>query len=167
MKTWNRERKRTRDRLLEYDFCIVPPHPHSAGLPMVYPWENTNLSMLSYQLFYLAQKAGFTGTEEEFFARFGNNDGHVIKGTLSTFPQIGDTRNLYLDEETGIVYYFKQTSYPVIVEVAARVGVAIVGKSLVGVDNTEVWMTNLYIPIRALLIEDTILDCGDAAEFIG
>ena len=73
MKTWNRERKRTRDRLLDYEFTIVPPHPHSGGipfifpietdssipildaastvLPIIYPWENVQLDFLEDEIF--------------------------------------------------------------------------------------------------------------------
>jgi len=35
-----KERRRTRDRLLEYDMLA---RPHTAGLAMVYPWENNLL----------------------------------------------------------------------------------------------------------------------------
>jgi len=38
-----KERWRTRDRLLEYDISIMPARPRTAGLAMVYPWENNLL----------------------------------------------------------------------------------------------------------------------------
>jgi len=41
-----KERWRTRDRLLEYDESIMPLRPHSAGLSMIYPWENVTLLTL-------------------------------------------------------------------------------------------------------------------------
>lgn len=43
---WNYERKRTRDRLIEYDFSIIAPTPHSAGLLFLYPWENLVIKQL-------------------------------------------------------------------------------------------------------------------------
>ena len=155
---WNYERWRTRDRLLEYDFSIVPPAPHSAGLSMIYPWETNFLSLLSYQLYEIAKDNGFFGSLETFLSRFGSNDGFIIKGTIATFPVPGDSTNLYLDIETGIVYYFKATDRPVLSDIAMAIGAEIVGHEDV--------ITYLYIPIRALLIEDTILDCGDAAKYI-
>lgn len=155
---WNFERWRTRDRLLDYDFSIVPAAPHTAGLSMVYPWENTALSMLSYQLYEIAKNNGFFGDLETFLARFGSNDGHIVEGTIETFPVPGNTTDLYLDVETGIVYYFKSTDGTVLPDAAAIIGAEIVG--------SEGTTTYLYIPIRALLIEDTILDCGTAAEYI-
>lgn len=155
---WNHERWRTRDRLLEYDFSIVPAQPHSAGLSMVYPWENTTLTLLSYQLYEIAKTNGFFGTFETFLSRFGSNDGLIVKGTIDTFPVPGDSTNLYMDSETGIVYYFKSTDETVLPDIAAAIGAVIVG--------SEGTTTYLYIPIRALLIDDTILNCGDAAEYI-
>ena len=76
----NSHRRATRDLLLEYDSNIMPPHPRAAGLNyvynwldsnaapdetygvppmpttsemhMIYPWENTNLGILSSQLYH-------------------------------------------------------------------------------------------------------------------
>ena len=152
MKTWNRERKRTRDRLLEYDFNIVPPHPHTAGLSMLYPWENLQISMIGIAILQLARKNGFSGDDAAFWERF--SEGAVIKGAAATFPATGHSNNLYLDEDTGTLYYFKENSTPINVEVAEEIGAIITSNN------------NLYIPIRALLIENTILNCGDAAEYI-
>lgn len=182
MKTWNRERKRTRDRLLEYNFAIVPPHPHSGGIVLpypeesnlisigipylsngtissVYPWENTTLTMLSHQLYTIAVQNGYSGTEESFLASFGNaSEKEVIVGLLENFPVPGNTTHLYLDRDTGILYYFKATDSPIMEAVAEQMGIVIAGTS----DN----LTYLYIPVRALPIENLIYDCGDAAEYI-
>ena len=125
---------------------------------MVYPWEKAQLSILSYQLYEIAKDNGFFGTLETFLARFGSNDGHIVEGTIETFPVPGNTTSLYLDVETGIVYYFKETNLPVLADVAEDLGAVIVGN--------EGAITYLYIPIRALLIENTLLDCGTAAEYI-
>ena len=62
MKTWNRERKKTRDRLLDYDASIMPIMPSTASLPYIYPWENITLSILSNQIFKVAQLNGYTGS---------------------------------------------------------------------------------------------------------
>lgn len=95
----NSNRRATRDLLLEYDTSIMPPHPRAAGLAyvynwlesnkapdenidmpptpvqndlqMVYPWEQTNLSILSNQLYTLAANSGYVGTYEEFNTYFG------------------------------------------------------------------------------------------------
>ena len=181
MKTWNKERKRTRDRLIEYDFNLVPPHPHSAGipfifpieseglnplppfggnatsLPFVYPWEQIQIHMLERDIFIIAQNNGYEGTAEQLWQIF-SRDGWVVKGTIDTFPLPGNPNNLYLDAETGILYYFK-TSDTVNYENAESAGAVI--------HEIDANTFYLYIPVRALLIEDTILNCGDASEYIG
>lgn len=180
---WNYERWRTRDRLLEYDFNIVPPHPHSAGipfiypleemnlspllplsinsaeLPVIYPWEEMHTAIIEREIYEIAVKNGYDGTAEHLWSVF-SADGFVVTGTIDTFPIPGNENNLYLDEETGILYYFKATSNPVDEEAVARVGAAIVGISRVNGEE----ITYLYIPVRALLLEDTILNCGDATN---
>ena len=93
-------RRRTRDRLLEYDRFIMPPRPRAAGLGLiytwlesntpstdviynvpipdtaefsvVYPWETLGLSILGDQIYILASKSGYTGTREEFHHYFGS-----------------------------------------------------------------------------------------------
>lgn len=162
MKTWNRERFKTRDRLLEYDTSIMPLTPTAgASMPMIYPWENASLAILSHQIFKLAQTNGYTGPEELLFEKF--NGGSVYKyDTLNNFPAIGAVGNLYIDISTGIIYYYISTTQQVNAEKIAIVGGAIVGYSVVG-DITE---THLYLPIRALPIENLIYDCSDAAEYI-
>lgn len=184
---WNYERKRTRDRLIEYDISIMPLYPHSGGiavpypqeaeniritipsiiaearLNVIYPWENYSLTILSHQLYLIARDNGFPGTEKQFLEKFGSlnviTENNVIVGIINNFPMIGDTNALYLDRETGILYYFKATENTINEEIATIMGAIIKGK--------ENEMTFLYIPVRALLIEDTILNCGDASEYIG
>ena len=141
MLDWNKERKRTRDRLLDYDFSIVPAYPHSAGLPMVYPWENITLSQLSHQFFTLAQKNGYEGSEEELWKRFYHHS--VVYGTLDSFPIPGEENTLYLDIETEILYYYKNISGEIDAAKIAVVGGAIVGYSEI------LDVTYVYIPIRA------------------
>ena len=149
---WNYERYRTRDRLLEYDFSIVPPHPHSAGLafvypleehptayitnipptimPFIYPWENTALSVLLNQLYTLALQGGFVGTPHDFLEHFASFSGErqIVFDNYENFPAVGYTNKLYFDLNENILYYF---------------------------DND-------YIPVNAMLIANTTIDGGEA-----
>lgn len=158
MKTWNRERKRTRDRLLQYDTTIVPT-PYSTSIPMIYPWQNASLAILSHQIFKLAQTSGYTGTEDLLFRRFNGGAIHPYK-TLEEFPIPGIQGDLYLETSTQIVYYYTTTTGEIDAENIAAVGGVIVDYS---VANNE---TAIYLPIRALTIEPLLLNCGDAAEYI-
>ena len=157
-----KERKRTRDLLLEYDYAILPPRPRAAGLHMVYPWEQVDLTMLAHQLYKLAVQNGYTGSEALFLQKFAG--GSVITGTINTFPIPGDENNLYLDTETDTLYYYKHTIEKIYTDLAARIGVAIVGTSIL--EDHETVDTYLYIPVRAMPIENLIYDCGSAAEYI-
>lgn len=153
------ERRRTRDLLLDYASSILPIMPRrSAGLSIIYPWGNTTISVLSRQIYEIAQANGFTGTEDEFWQRFAQADKEFYVGSIDTFPVPGVEDNLYLDNETGILYYFRIAPWPINEDVANHVGAIIV-------DRTEE-NCFIYIPVRALLIEDTILDCGSAADYI-
>lgn len=162
---WNYERYRTRDRLLDYDSSIVPPHPVSAGLPIIYPWENTNLTILSNQLYTIAQNNGFDGTLAQFLDFFAHGGGGIVVGTIATFPVTGKDSTLYLDSETDIVYYFKATTTEISPAVAEENKIVIAGTEIDEITHITTYF--LYIPIRAMLIEDTILNSGDAAEYIG
>ena len=76
----------------------------------------------------------------------------------SLFPVPGSDVDFYFDEETEIFYYFKATDTPINVEAAGALGATIVG--------TNGSITYLYIPVRAMPLENIILDCGDATEWI-
>ena len=160
IKDKNSPRRATRDLLLEYDETIMPPHPRTAGLGyvygwlesnaapdetagampmptaaamhMVYPWENTNLGILSAQLYTLAVNSGFTGTQEEFNTYFGyylqNNDKEILFDTYNNFPLVGASNMLYFDLNERILYYWD----------------------------------NEYIPVNAMLIANTIINGGEA-----
>lgn len=145
-----RERRRTRDRLLEYDTSIIPLHPITTGLAMVYPWEDLSLSSLARQFFTIVRANGYSGTEEDFWARFSQDS--IVYGTVNTFPIPGNENTLYLDRETEILYYFKETEKPIDIEHAQNADAIIVGENY------------LYIPVRALLIEDTIINDGTLTE---
>lgn len=155
-----RERKRTRDRLLEYDLTIMPPRPHTAGLAMIYPWENSSLLALQHQLFLIAQNNGYNGEETDFLARFaqGNNSGGVNTGTINTFPIPGVENQLYLDTETEVLYYFKIFTNEIQEEFINKYGIEIVGS----MDN----IIYAYIPVRALPMEPLFIDCGSSTESI-
>ena len=158
MITWNRERKRTRDRLLEYDFSIVSPHPHTAGLSMIYPWENTSLSQLKAQILQIAKDCGYTGTDAEFWERFAGSGGGVVTGIIGTFPRPGKENQLYLDVETDILYYFKEADENA--DIAALIDA---GAEISYGDNNEVY---IYLPVRALPIEPLLLNCGSSTLMI-
>jgi len=156
---WNYERYRTRDLLLEYDKAIMPPRPRVAGLSniyswgstipsdadtldfpiphqkdvsIIYPWENLPISVLTRQLYTIAEKSGFSGTEKDFEESFGTflQNKQIIYANYIDFPVVGELDKLYFDLEEKILYYWDQD----------------------------------YYPINALLIENTILDNGNAEE---
>lgn len=152
-----KERKRTRDLLLEYDRAIMPPKPRAAGLsniyswgstpldnlngdepPMpnqkdisiIYPWENTSLSIFSHQLYKVAIVNGFIGTEQDFLNHFINfvSEKEIIFDLFTNFPQYGSSQNLYFDLNEKILYYWNQE----------------------------------YIPVNAMLIANTTINGGEA-----
>ena len=159
MKTWNRQRIKTRDRLFDYD---LPIYPIIDKLQAPYPWASANLSVLTKQLYEIALQNGFLGNQQSFISRFTN--GSLVQGTLNSFPIPGIPNTLYLDKETDILYYFRETTSELNLQLLARVGAAIVGHSIVGSTNETI--TYLYIPVRAMPLEDLILNCGSAAEYI-
>lgn len=160
---WNRERYRTRDRLLEYDFNIYPAVTHTAGLSMIYPWENMELSVLQKQIYQIALNNGYQEGEDSFWKKFSRDC--IVFGTIDTFPVRGDEKTLYLDTESETLYYFKKTT-TFNAEVAAILDVAIVDKAIVDSDGTEEFY--LYVPIRAALMENILLnlDGGSATDVI-
>lgn len=109
------ERRRTRDLLLKYDAYIMPPKPHAAGLNIIYPWENTGLSILLQQLFLIATRSGFLGTEENFKEHFGSylQNKEVIFDNFINFPIEGREDKLYFDLEEKILYYWDEEYIPV------------------------------------------------------
>lgn len=109
------ERHRTRDLLLEYDINIMPPHPHTAGLSIIYPWENTSISNLLKQLFIIASRSGFSGTEDNFKAHFGAylSNKEIIFDNFINFPIVGEEDKLYFDLDEKILYYWDMEYIPV------------------------------------------------------
>lgn len=150
---WNIERWRTRDRLFDNYY---PPSPCSTGFNIIHPLENISLFILESSILKLAKQHGFNGSIDDFWNRFNSSEIHY--GTLNTFPVPGKDNDLYLDTETNILYYFKATKETIYTDLAARVDIAIVGISII--EDTEEKITYLYIPIKALPIEDLIYDTG-------
>ena len=136
------ERRRTRNLLLEYDKAIMPPRPRAAGISnvyswgstilsdvdtldvpiphqkdvsIIYPWENTSLSIFSNQLYKVALINGFVGTEKEFLDRFVNyvSDKQIVFEEYVNFPQYGSTSKLYFDLDEKILYYWEDEYIPV------------------------------------------------------
>lgn len=135
-------RQLTRDLLLEYDKVIMPPRPRAAGLgniyswgstilsdvdtldipiphqkdvSIIYPWENTSLSIFSNQLYKVALINGFVGTEKEFLDRFVNyvSDKQIVFDNFDNFPQYGSAQKLYFDQIEKILYYWNNEYIPV------------------------------------------------------
>ena len=152
---WNRERHRTRDRLIA-NLLDYGPFPSQEGTPIVFPAISISPAQLSQTIINIAQQYGYSGTEENFWTNL--NMPNLVVGTIATFPVPGDPEILYLDSETEILYYFKKTTATLTPEQIEEHGIQVVGS------NNQVLY--LYIPVRAGLIEDTILNGGDAAEYI-
>ena len=130
---WNKERWRTRDLLLDQlPFYSLPSCPQLCP-STVYPWEEASLSRLNHQLYLLALKNGFGGTENEFtdlfFSYISNRD--IVFARYVDFPAEGSTYKLYFDLDEKVIYYYSA-------------------------------QTQTYIPANALLIEHTLLQGGEA-----
>lgn len=110
-----RERRRTRDLLLEYSLQSLVPRPRAAGLAMVYPWENSALTILAKQIYEIANNSGFTGTEREFYEHFGEylSGKQIIYALYQDFPQEGETDKFYFDLDEKILYYWDNDYIPV------------------------------------------------------
>lgn len=108
-------RQLTRDLLLEYDKAIMPPRPRAAGLGIIYPWENSLLSVFSSQLFQLAKQSGYNGTRQDFLQNFGSllGDKEIIYDIFNNFPEIGQNNLLYFDLDEKILYYWDNRYIPV------------------------------------------------------
>jgi len=108
-----KERWRTRDLLLEYDIPTLKPR--TAGLSMVYPWENMAISSLGHQLYIVAKQSGFTGNEQFFINNFGAflENRPIIYANFIDFPEEGEETKLYFDLDEKILYYWDNEYIPV------------------------------------------------------
>lgn len=61
---WNRERHRTRDRLIS-NLLDYGPLPTSENIPIVFPWMPISLAQLSQTILDIAQQYDYSDTEEE------------------------------------------------------------------------------------------------------
>lgn len=143
------ERKRTRDRLLEYD---LPLHPRTGGLAMVYPWEDNEKLALKKQIYDIATESGFEGSEQEFWNSFSG--GQIVFGRNPfDFPVPGTEKNLYVSESSGTVYCFRIMTIEAIEDNLPP------GAIIVAIIKDIAY---LYIPIRAALLENAIIFGGEA-----
>lgn len=149
------QRWKTRDRLLEYDINVENIEPNPIILNNVFPWDNLQLSVLGQQLYMIAANNGYTGTRDTFLERFalGSEPNFVVCDTRADFPAIGSIATLYLDHSTSILYYAISTATldAVLLE---RIG------GFIGTEENHLYYC--YIPVRALPIEDIILNGGGA-----
>lgn len=152
-------RERTRDLLLEYDIHIVPPRPRTAGLAMIYPWLNSNmtnegwvtipipetaefasvypwesigLNILGDQIYLLAARSGYTGTREEFHRYFGS----YLES--NDWEILFETYDNFPDPGRADKLYFDLN------------------------EKILYYWNNEYIPVNAMLITNTILEGGEA-----
>lgn len=152
----NAQRKATRDKLLEVYKYQPKDLSYINSIQSVYPWEKMQQSQLEQQLYQIAVDNGFTGTVEEFKRRYTDAfaGGRVINGTIDTFPVPGEYQNIYYDTDSNIIYHFvAATTSELNPQLATLVGSYIVGE--------EGDLTYLYVPIRALLIENMIIGGGE------
>lgn len=103
---WNQERRKTRNRLLEYGYGIPAPIPITT---------EESLESLSHKLYLIAKNNGFTEAEEDFIKLFSGtmNNKQVLFASFSTFPQMGDQNVLYFDIDEKILYYWNNEYIPV------------------------------------------------------
>lgn len=152
---WNRERYRTRDRLLDFTTSMLPPHLEQEGPSLVYPYANVNLAMLEQEILAIAESYGFEGNMDALWNRLLSISG-IVRDIVTNFPEIGEPNVFYLDTESDILYYYKQTTSQVDPATAEENGIYIAGF------DEQTGTTYLYIPVRAMLIEDSILNGGNS-----
>lgn len=108
-----KERRRTRDLLLEYDAAIMPPRPRTAGLSMVYPWEDLALATFKQQLYQVLGDNGLNWSEEkldEILEAIKNNR-QILYAHYNNFPARGETEMLYFDLDDKVLYYWENNKY--------------------------------------------------------
>lgn len=158
MKTWNRERKRTRDRLLQYNL-LSTANPIIISQLVPTP-ISINESLIENTIFNIAKKYGFSGTNIDFWGKFNTQNIHY--GTIDTFPTQGIQYDLYLDTLTHTLYYFKISTSQIDISLAQQIGAIIVDIQIL--EDTNTTITYLYIPVHALPIENLIYNCGNAFD---
>ena len=69
---WNRERHRTRDRLISH-LLDYWPLPTSENIPIVFPWIPISPAQLSQTILDIAQQYDYSNTEEDSLEHYLNN----------------------------------------------------------------------------------------------
>ena len=122
------------------------------SIQTVYPWQNIQNSQLAKQIFNIAKMYGNEDTtKEEFWTSISKKE--IIIDTIDNFPSIGDENTLYFDKISGILYYFISTADIIYTELAEAVGARI--------EQDEEHITYLYIPIKAMPMENLIIGGGE------
>lgn len=147
MKTWNYERWRTRDRLLEV-ISDPLPYPYTDPFPFIYPCLSKKLWQLPVKIIEIAKNSGYIGTEENFWNYFSPNSFCHFYPSANNFPELGIVGDLYFDNSTNELYYFQVTTKQVLIELTAKVGEAIIGTHKTA--NYEDMPVYIYVPISAL-----------------
>lgn len=81
---------------------------------MIYPWEDVAQDILFFQIFQIAQKNGFPGTEQDLRTIFGQfGEKQIIYSHYLEFPEIGDFDKFYFDLDEKILYYWDEEYLPV------------------------------------------------------
>ena len=150
-----KERWKTRDLI---SHTQIATGGYFSSIVSVYPWEQIQNTQLEEQLYEIAKSNGFEGSIEEFCENYAKifAGGTVVKIPLSQFPAPGNELNLYLDTEGGTLYYYKTVS-ELNMELVNCVGAQVAGRS----EDNDYY---LYIPVKAVPIENLILRCGDSTQ---
>lgn len=142
----NKERWRTRDLLLEEN-----KYQAANSIQTVYPWEQLQRSQLEQQLYGIAVDSGFEGTFAEFAIKFLANyiNGNIVIGTIDTFPENGNKKDIYLDTNTNSLYSFKVTTENITVEDFEALGNKVIKQET----QDSLTYTYYYSPIQNLIKE--------------
>ena len=100
-------RNQTMTRLNEASFCMP-------GAPM--PTPVMPLSIFEELLYKVAYEYGYTGTKADFSEDFldalsGLSNNIIQSGSVSEFPAVGTEGAIYIDSESGKIYYWKDGKY--------------------------------------------------------
>lgn len=113
------------------------------SIQTVYPWEQIQNSQLAGKMYEIAKDNGYTGSEDEYLAKYVElfDASKVIAGKVDEFPIPGDTKNIYMDNEKGILYYYQFIEGEADTTVPALIG----ARTTIDEDGN----THLYIPIKS------------------
>lgn len=103
----NKERRRTRDLLLDAENPVTPTN-YVSSIRAVYPWENMQLSFFAGQLYAFALANGYEGSADDFNKQFTSMLAEKTVHYMSRddFPIEGEENHLYFDTEGKILYYY-------------------------------------------------------------